>query len=93
MLFKFNLIFSYPLFKVDDLAVTLAMNSDMIDINLPFDRPNEMLQFASNDDGLLEKRKEALVRRIYSSCDLSSPQSLKETLCQNLFTKQCMQKN
>ena len=79
---------------MDDLAVTVSMNSEIIDIgsSLPFDRAAQMAKFASDDDGLLDKRKEALVRRIYSSCDLSSVPALKDSLCINIFTKQCLSK-
>ena len=79
---------------MDDLAVTVSMNAEVIDISsaLPFNKPEEMAKFANDSDGLLEKRKEALVRRIYASCDLSSLQGLKDTLCVHVFSKQCLQK-
>lgn len=51
-----------------------ALESDGVDIDhyLPIKSDEEAMRFCSNDDGILDQRKKALVRRLYGAGDVTS---------------------
>lgn len=63
------------------------METDTIDIDkyLPIKSDEEAIRFCSNDDGLLEQRKKALLRRLYGASDTTSMATFVASVTDLLF--------
>lgn len=63
------------------------METETIDIDkyIPIKSDDEAIRFCSNDDGLCEQRKKALVRRIYGASDTSSMANFVASVTDLLF--------
>lgn len=64
-----------------------ALELDTLDIDnyLPIKTSEDAIKFCSNDDGLLEQRKKATMRRIYSVADVSSMAAFVASVTDLLF--------
>ena len=65
----------------------MAMESEGIDIDryLPFRSVANIKSFCLDDDGLLSRRKHALLRRIQSACNTQDLSKFNASLCRVLF--------
>lgn len=65
----------------------MALESDDIDIDryIPFRSIASMESFSSNDDGLLSRRKYALMKRIQSGANTKDVSKFNGSLCRILF--------
>ena len=63
------------------------MEADTIDIDafIPIKSSEEAESFCKNDDGILELRKKALMRRIYAASDISSMTNFVSSVTDMLF--------
>lgn len=59
---------------MNNMHFNAALDSDSLDIDkyLPIKSSADAILFCDNHDGLLEQRKRALMRRIYSASDISN---------------------
>lgn len=65
----------------------MAMQSDGIDIDsyIPFRSVASIESFTSDDDGLLSRRKHALLRRIQAGSNTTDISKFNASLCRILF--------
>ena len=59
---------------MDAFLVNSALDGDAVDIDkyLPIKSDEEAMAFCRNDDGILDQRKKALVKRLYGAGDVTS---------------------
>lgn len=71
------------------MQTSSVIDADLIDIDryLPFSSVEKILSFCSDDDGLLSKRKHALLKKVRAATDTSSYRSFVASLTNILFTK------
>lgn len=67
-----------------------VIDSDVIDIDkwLPFSSTDKIETFCSDDDGLLSKRKLALLKKIKAAGDSSCLRNFVSTITNALFSRQ-----
>ena len=65
----------------------MAIESEAIDIDryLPFKTIANIESFCLDDDGMLSRRKNALLRRIHSACNTQDLTKFNASLCRLLF--------
>ena len=81
-----NKHYSLFFFQLDKIHCNSALDSDPLDIDkyLPIKSDEEAIQFC-RDDGMLEQRKKALLRRLYGASDTSNLANFVGTVCDILF--------
>lgn len=81
--------FSYYFHKVEQTQLNSVIDSDLIDIQkfLPFKSVDKILAFCSDEDGLLAKRKHALLKKIKAVSDTSSWRNFVGSVTNALFDK------
>lgn len=85
--FIITFYFVFSTLQLDKIHCNSALDSDTLDIDkyLPLKSDEEAIQFCSNEDGMLEQRKKALLRRLYGASDTSNMANFVGTVCDILF--------
>lgn len=78
--------------QVNQTESHFAIEADPIDIDryLPFKSSQKILDFCSDEDGLLSKRRHALLKKLKGTIDTSTLCKLVNSITSTLFEKEYM---
>lgn len=73
---------------MDEIRYLLEAKSDVVNIDnyLPFKSVQEIVTFCSNDDNMLQYRRAALQKRIYSAGNTKDMKTFLATICDAIFS-------
>lgn len=73
---------------MDDIKYLLDAKSDVVNIDnyLPFKTVQEIQAFCSNDDFMLQYRRDALQKRIYAAANTKDMKTFLCSICDVMFT-------